>query len=73
MTGAMPLSLLDSVRTDRPSFRRLQLDAPHLLLLREAQPSGRNAARRVPSECQSVTEAVAPVVSPDAPTVLGGR
>ena len=35
MTGAMPLSLLDSVRTDRPSFRRLQLDAPHLLLLRE--------------------------------------
>ena len=27
--------LADSVRTDRPSFRRLQLDAPHLLLLRE--------------------------------------
>ncbi len=24
--------LADSVRTDRPSFRRLQLDAPHLLL-----------------------------------------
>src|SRR3989442_338332 len=27
--------LADSVRTDQPSFRRLQLDAPHLLLLRE--------------------------------------
>ncbi len=27
--------LADSVRTDRPSFRRLQLDAPQLLLLRE--------------------------------------
>ena len=27
--------LADSVRTDRPSFRRLHLDAPHLLLLRE--------------------------------------
>jgi len=27
--------LADSVRTDRPSFRRLQLDAPHLLLVRE--------------------------------------
>src|SRR5713101_8434706 len=27
--------LADSVRTDRPGFRRLQLDAPHLLLLRE--------------------------------------
>src|SRR5499427_6513981 len=27
--------LADSLRTDRPSFRRLQLDAPHLLLLRE--------------------------------------
>src|SRR4029450_11210685 len=27
--------LCDSVPTDRPSFRRLQLDAPHLLLLRE--------------------------------------
>ena len=27
--------LADSVRTDRPSFRRLQLEAPHLLLLRE--------------------------------------
>src|SRR5215475_1077413 len=27
--------LADAVRTDRPSFRRLQLDAPHFLLLRE--------------------------------------
>jgi endonuclease III len=27
--------LADSVRTDQPSFRRLQLDAPQLLLLRE--------------------------------------
>jgi Transposase/Transposase IS116/IS110/IS902 family len=27
--------LADSVRTDRPSFRRLQLDAPQLLLVRE--------------------------------------
>lgn len=27
--------LADSVRTDRPSFRRLQLNEPHLLLLRE--------------------------------------
>jgi transposase len=27
--------LAASVRTDRPSFRRLHLDAPHLLLLRE--------------------------------------
>ncbi len=27
--------LADSVRTDRPSLRRLQLDAPHLLLVRE--------------------------------------
>jgi transposase len=27
--------LADSVRTDRPSFRRLQLDEPHLILLRE--------------------------------------
>jgi transposase len=27
--------LADSVRTDQPSFRRLQLDAPHLILLRE--------------------------------------
>ena len=27
--------LADSVRTDRPSFRRLQLDEPHLLLVRE--------------------------------------
>ena len=27
--------LADSVRTDRPSFRRLHLDAPPLLLLRE--------------------------------------
>jgi hypothetical protein len=27
--------LADSLRTDRPSFRRLQLDAPHLLLVRE--------------------------------------
>ena len=27
--------LADSVRTDRPSFRRLHLDAPHLFLLRE--------------------------------------
>jgi hypothetical protein len=27
--------LADAVRTDRPSFRRLQLDAPHLLLVRE--------------------------------------
>jgi transposase len=27
--------LADSVRTDRPSFRRLHLDEPHLLLLRE--------------------------------------
>ena len=27
--------LADSVRTDQPSFRRLQLDEPHLLLLRE--------------------------------------
>ena len=27
--------LADSVRTDRPSFRRLHLEAPHLLLLRE--------------------------------------
>jgi transposase len=27
--------LADAVRTDRPSFRRLQLDAPHLILLRE--------------------------------------
>jgi len=27
--------LADSLRTDRPSFRRLQLDAPHLLVLRE--------------------------------------
>src|SRR5262244_2733577 len=27
--------LADSVRTDRPSFRRLHLDAPHLLRLRE--------------------------------------
>src|SRR5882724_10665677 len=27
--------LADSVRTDRPSFRRLQLDEPHLVLLRE--------------------------------------
>src|SRR6266436_5572907 len=27
--------LADAVRTDQPSFRRLQLDAPHLLLLRE--------------------------------------
>jgi transposase len=27
--------LADSVRTDRPSFRRLHLDAPHLILLRE--------------------------------------
>src|SRR5262252_2591442 len=29
------LVLADSLRTDRPSFRRLQLDAPHLLLIRE--------------------------------------
>jgi transposase len=29
------LVLADSVRTDQPSFRRLHLDAPHLLLLRE--------------------------------------
>jgi hypothetical protein len=27
--------LADSIRTDQPSFRRLQLDAPQLLLLRE--------------------------------------
>src|SRR5215467_8277721 len=27
--------LADSVRTDRPSFRRLHLEAPHLLLVRE--------------------------------------
>src|SRR3989442_6735851 len=27
--------LADSVRTDRPSFRRLHLDEPHLLLVRE--------------------------------------
>jgi hypothetical protein len=27
--------LADSLRTDRPSFRRLQLDAPQLLVLRE--------------------------------------
>src|SRR5215470_1176632 len=27
--------LADAVRTDRPSFRRLHLDAPHLLLVRE--------------------------------------
>src|SRR5207248_1976198 len=30
--------LADSVRTDQPSFRRLQLDAPHLLLLRRIFP-----------------------------------
>ena len=29
------LVLADSVRTDQPSFRRLHLDAPQLLLLRE--------------------------------------
>src|SRR5215472_9964746 len=29
------LVLSDSLRTDRPSFRRLHLDEPHLLLLRE--------------------------------------
>src|SRR5262252_10359914 len=30
-----PFVLADSVRTDRPSFRRLHLDAPQLLVLRE--------------------------------------
>src|SRR5207245_11675267 len=44
-----------------------------IITVTRAQSSGRNAARRVPSECQSVTGAVAPVLSPDAPAVLGGR
>ena len=38
-----------------------------------AESSGGNAARRVPSQCQSVTGPVAPVFSPDAPPVLGSR
>src|SRR2546427_343514 len=41
--------LADAVRTDRPSFRRLHLDAPHLFLVRErsrAEETWREAFRR---------------------------
>src|SRR5260221_2391868 len=63
--------LADSVRTDRPSFRRLHLDEPQLLLLRELSRAEetlleefRRSANRLQEQMHRVYTQMLPLCSP---------
>ena len=69
----MLLLMTDTLRTDQHGFRRLHLDEPQLLLLRELRRTKETLLEELSHSAESVAGPVAPVLSPDAPTWARGN